>query len=180
MKIAVITGEPSGDLLAHAVISAVQTQVPEVELIGIGGENLARNGLNSRFSLQEFSLNGITEVLPHLPRLLFRIEQITRWLLAEKPDIVLTVDAPDLTLRIAQALRRRGFQGQLVHLVAPTVWAWKPERAGKIAGFLDHVLCLFPFEPPYFEAHSLPATFVGHPIVSRPDPIEVKLSLIHI
>lgn len=167
MKLAVITGEPSGDLLAHSVLDAVQAQVPDLTLLGIGGEHLARNGLQSRFPLSEFSVNGIVEVLPHLPRLLLRIEQITRWLLAEQPDMILTVDAPDLTLRIAQTLRQRGFQGKLVHLVAPTVWAWKPERAAKIAQFLDHVLCLFPFEPPYFEAHDLPATFVGHPILSR-------------
>ena len=78
MKIAVLTGEPSGDLLAHSVIEAVQAQVSDLELIGIGGERLAERGLRSRFPLSEFSLNGIAEVLPHLPRLLLRIEQITR------------------------------------------------------------------------------------------------------
>ncbi|MAW53119.1 MAG: lipid-A-disaccharide synthase [Geminicoccus sp.] len=174
MKIAVLTGEPSGDLLAHSVIEAVQAQVSDLELIGIGGERLAERGLRSRFPLSEFSLNGIAEVLPHLPRLLLRIEQITRWLLSEQPDVVLSVDAPDLTLRIAKALRHRGYRGKLVHLVAPTVWAWKPERAASIAEFLDHVLCLFPFEPPYFEAHGLGATFIGHPIVSRPPPTQPK------
>ena len=168
MKMAVLTGEPSGDMLAHAVVAAVQEQRPDLELLGIGGERLESIGLNSRFPLREFAVNGIAEVLPHLPRLLLRIEQITRWVLAENPEVVLTVDAPDLTLRIAKALRGRGYQGKLVHLVAPTVWAWKPERAAKIAQFLDHVLCLFPYEPPYFAAHGLPATFVGHPIVDRP------------
>ena len=170
MKVAVLTGEPSGDLLAHDVVSAMLDQVPDATLIGIGGERLASLGLSSRFPLSEFSVNGIAEVLPHLPRLLFRMEQITRWILQERPDVVLTVDAPDLTLRIAKMLRARGFAGKLVHLVAPTVWAWKPERAAKIATFLDHILCLFPFEPPYFEVHGLDATFVGHPIVSRPVP----------
>ncbi len=170
MKMAVLTGEPSGDLLAHAVVRAVQEQQPDLELLGIGGERLESIGLKSRFPLRAFAVNGIAEVLPHLPRLLLRIEQITRWVLAENPDVVLTVDAPDLTLRIAKALRARGYTGKLVHLVAPTVWAWKPERAAKIAAFLDHVLCLFPFEPRYFEAHDLPATFIGHPIVDRPRP----------
>ena len=174
MKVAILTGEPSGDLLAYETIEALKAQVPDLELLGIGGERLASLGLKSRFPLSEFSLNGIAEVLPHLPRLLFRVEQITRWLLTEQPDVVLTVDAPDLTLRIARMLRARGYQGKLVHLVAPTVWAWKPERAAKISAFLDHVLCLFPFEPPYFEEHGLAATFVGHPIVARPAPVLSK------
>jgi len=168
MKIAILTGEPSGDLLAHDVVKVMRDQYPKAALIGIGGERLETLGLRSRFPLSEFSVNGIVEVLPHLPRLLFRIEQITRWLLKEQPDLVLTVDAPDLTLRIAKMLRARGYGGKLVHLVAPTVWAWKPERAEKVSAFLDHILCLFPFEPPYFEAHGLAATFIGHPIVSRP------------
>ena len=168
MKIAILTGEPSGDLLAHDVVKVMRDQYPEAALIGIGGERLETLGLRSRFPLSEFSVNGIVEVLPHLPRLLFRIEQITRWLLKEQPDLVLTVDAPDLTLRIAKMLRARGYGGKLVHLVAPTVWAWKPERAEKVSAFLDHILCLFPFEPPYFETHGLAATFIGHPIVSRP------------
>lgn len=170
MKIAVLTGEPSGDLLAYDVVKAMLDHVPDAKLIGIGGERLAQLGLRTRFPLSEFSVNGIAEVLPHLPRLLFRMEQITRWMLKEQPDVVLTVDAPDLTLRIAKMLRARGFAGKLVHLVAPTVWAWKPERAAKISAFLDHLLCLFPFEPPYFEVHGLDATFIGHPIVSRPVP----------
>ncbi len=170
MKLAVLTGEPSGDLIAEAAVRALRERHPVLELLGVGGEGLARAGLESRFRLSEFAVNGVVEVLPHLPRLLLRIEQITRWLLREQPDMVLTVDAPDLTLRIARALRGRGYSGKLVHLVAPTVWAWKPERAGKMAAFLDEVLCLFPFEPPLFEAEGLSAHFVGHPILDRPVP----------
>ncbi|MGB1156005.1 MAG: lipid-A-disaccharide synthase [Alphaproteobacteria bacterium] len=170
MKLAVLTGEPSGDLLAGSVVRAVQEEVPDLRLIGVGGERLAASGLESRYPLKGFAVNGLVEVLPHLPRLLLRIEQLTRWLLVEQPDAVLTVDAPDLTLRIAKALRARGYGGPLIHLVAPTVWAWKPERAEAMAGFLDHVLCLFPFEPDYFTAHGLPASFVGHPILARSDP----------
>ena len=143
MKVAVLTGEPSGDLLAEAALAQLRTLRPDIELLGIGGEGLARVGLKSRFALSEFAVNGITEVLPHLPRLLFRIEQITRWILRENPAVVLTVDAPDLTLRIAKQLRARGYEGKLVHLVAPTVWAWKPDRAAKVAAFLDHLFCLF-------------------------------------
>ena len=167
MKVAVLTGEPSGDLLAEAALAQLRTLRPDIELLGIGGEGLARVGLKSRFALSEFAVNGITEVLPHLPRLLFRIEQITRWILRENPAVVLTVDAPDLTLRIAKQLRARGYEGKLVHLVAPTVWAWKPDRAAKVAAFLDHLFCLFPFEPPYFEAEGLSAQFVGHPLAEQ-------------
>ena len=170
MKLAVLTGEPSGDLIAEAGVRALRERHLDLELLGIGGEGLARAGMESRFPLREFAVNGVAEVLPHLPRLLLRIEQITRWLLRERPDMVLTVDSPDLTLRIARALRGRRYKGKLVHLVAPTVWAWKPERAGKMAAFLDEVLCLFPFEPPLFEAEGLSAHFVGHPILDRPVP----------
>ena len=104
MKLAVLTGEPSGDLIAEAAVRALRDRYPDLELLGVGGEGLARAGLESRFRLSEFAVNGVVEVLPHLPRLLLRIEQITRWLLREQPDMVLTVDAPDLTLRIARAL----------------------------------------------------------------------------
>ena len=122
MKVAVLTGEPSGDLLAYETIEALKAQVPDLALLGIGGERLASLGLKSRFPLSEFSLNGIAEVLPHLPRLLFRVEQITRWLLAEQPDVVLTVDAPDLTLRIAKMLRARGIKAS---------WCiWSPQPCG--------------------------------------------------
>ena len=168
MKLAVLTGEPSGDLIAEAAVRALRDRYPDLELLGVGGEGLARAGLESRFPLREFAVNGVVEVLPHLPRLLLRIEQITRWLLREQPDVVLTVDSPDLTLRIARALRGRGYKGKLVHLVAPTVWAWKPKRAAWMARFIDEVLCLFPFEPPLFEAEGLSARFVGHPILDRP------------
>ena len=94
MKLAVLTGEPSGDLIAEAGVRALRQRHPDLELLGIGGEGLARAGLESRFPLREFAVNGVVEVLPHLPRLLLRIEQITRWLLREQPDMVLTVDRP--------------------------------------------------------------------------------------
>lgn len=182
MKIAVLTGEPSGDVLAEAALTSLRARLPGLELFGIGGEGLARLGLNSRFPLREFAVNGIAEVLPHVPRLLLRIEQITRWILRENPPLVLSVDSPDLTLRIARQLRARGYRGKLVHLVAPTVWAWKPERAARIAGFLDHLFCLFPFEPPHFEAEGLSAQFVGHPLTlapaARPDKDPQSLLLL--
>ena len=174
MKLAVLTGEPSGDLLAEAAVKALRGRHPELELIGLGGEGLARAGLRSRYPLAGFAVNGLVEALPHVPRLLMRIEQLTRWLLREQPDVVLTVDAPDLTLRIARALRRRGYEGKLVHLVAPTVWAWRPERATAIADYLDQLLCLFPFDPALFEAHGLPSHFVGHPALDRPLPAAAR------
>ena len=124
---------------------------------------MAAAGLDSLFPMSELSLMGIAEILPHIPRLLKRIRQTAADIREVKPDIVITIDAPDFCFRVLKQLGDTDFP--LVHYVAPTVWAWKPGRAKKIAKFLDHILTLLPFEPPYFEAVGLPATYVGHSAV---------------
>ncbi len=162
-----VAGEPSGDALGAQLMAALKrrSQHP-VRFMGVGGERMAREGLDSLFPMEELSLMGAAEILPHIPRLLRRIQQTTRAICRERPDVVVTIDAPAFTFRVAKRVRRQdGGITTMVHYVAPQVWAWKKGRAREVAGYLDHLLALLPFEPPYFEVEGLPCTFVGHPVV---------------
>jgi len=161
-RIVIIAGEPSGDVLGARLIAALQRATGgAVQIEGIGGEQMSRAGLQSRFPLTELGHMGFVELLPHLPRLLRRIRETVAWLKAERPDLLVTIDAPAFNLRIARQLKGCGIP--LLHYVAPTVWAWKPWRAEKFARVFDHLLALLPFEPPYFTVHGLACTYVGHP-----------------
>jgi lipid-A-disaccharide synthase len=161
-----IAGETSGDVLGGRLMKAMkQLSGEEFRFIGIGGPNMTEQGLDSLFPMSELSLMGIAEILPHLPRLIRRINETKTDILKHQPDIVITIDAPDFCFRVLKKLGKTDFP--LVHYVAPTVWAWKPGRAKKIARFLDHLLTLLPFEPPYFEREGLPATYVGHSAVEE-------------
>lgn len=135
---------------------------------GVGGENMQAQGLSTIFPMEELSLLGFLEIVPHIPTLLKRIEQTANAIIALKPDIVVTIDAPAFNHRVAKRLKDKGCDDiPLVHYVAPSVWAYKPGRAEKIAKLYDHLLCLLPFEPPYFEVHGLKSTFIGHPITEH-------------
>lgn len=161
-----IAGEPSGDVLGARLMAALkQATGGQVRFAGIGGERMIAEGLDSLFPMEELTLMGLAELLPKLPRLIGRIGQTAAAILASTPDAVVTIDAPDFCFRVLKKVRRADAGIKLIHYVAPTVWAWRPGRARKIAAFLDHLLVLLPFEPPYFEAVGLPATFVGHSIV---------------
>src|SRR3546814_18819521 len=124
---------------------------------------MAAEGLKSLFPMEDLSIMGISEVLPKARHLLARIRQTARAARDLSPDVMVTIDAPGFSFRVGRRLSGSPFP--LVHYGAPTVWAWRPVLARKIAGFLDHLLVLLPFEPPYFEREGLPATFVGHPII---------------
>lgn len=166
--VTVIAGEPSGDLLGGRLIGALRGKVgARLRIDGIGGEAMTAAGLSSWFPMRDLSVMGLAEVLRHLPRLMSRLSQTVAAIEADPPDMLVTIDAPDFCFRVVQRLKRRGkvTGTRFVHLVAPTVWAWRPGRAAKIARFLDHLLVLLPFEPPYFERHGLGATFIGHPVV---------------
>ncbi|OYQ33491.1 lipid-A-disaccharide synthase [Niveispirillum lacus] len=161
-----VAGEPSGDVLGARLMAALkQAMGGQVRFAGIGGERMIAEGLVSLFPMEELTLFGLAELLPKLPHLIRRIGQTAGDILACRPDAVITVDAPDFCFRVLKKVRRADASIKLIHYVAPTVWAWRPGRARKIAQFLDHLLVLLPFEPPYFEAVGLPATFVGHSIV---------------
>lgn len=163
-KIFISAAEPSGDIIAAEVMA----QCPKnTQFIGIGGEEMAKHGLSSFFDMSELSIMGFTQVIPKAFSILKRINQTVDYIMTEKPDIILTVDAYSFHCRLAKKLRQRGYQGRIVQYVPPAVWAWKASRAQTMARYYDHVYCIFPFEPAYFEKYGLKSTFVGHPATYR-------------
>ncbi|MCB1367434.1 MAG: lipid-A-disaccharide synthase [Rhodobacteraceae bacterium] len=166
----VIAGEPSGDKLGAAMMAGLKKLAPGVRFSGIGGPLMVEQGLTSRFEMSELSVMGIAEVLPRLPKLMRMVRETADAVVALRPDALITIDAPDFTLRVAARARAAMPDLKTIHYVAPTVWAWRPERAAKMARHVDHVLALFPFEPPYMQAEGMTCDFVGHPVVADPLP----------
>lgn len=163
----IVAGEASGDLLGQGLIKALRARYPDATFAGIGGRHMQAAGLESLFPMEELSVMGLAEVLPRLWGITRRLRQTVDAVVRQKPAALITIDSPDFCFRVASRVKKKDPAIPCVHYVAPSVWAWRPERAKKIAGFLDHLLTLLPFEPPYFTQHDLPATFVGHPIVER-------------
>ncbi len=170
-KIYLIAGEASGDFLGAQLMKAlkVQSQKP-VRFFGVGGEKMSEEGLDSLFPYHELSMLGFLEVLPHALKIFARVDRTVEDILAKQPEVVVSIDVPGFNLRVAKKLRKLGFKGKLIHYVAPTVWAYKPQRAKLCAQLFDHMLVLLPFEPPYFESVGLPCTFVGHPVMTEIPP----------
>lgn len=167
-RLFLIAGEPSGDRLGGALLAGLRQLVGEgLEVQGIGGPAMAAEGLVSRFPMEELSVMGLAEVLPRIPRLLARINETAAAVTAMAPDALVTIDAPDFCLRVARRARARLPGLRVIHYVAPSVWAWRPGRAAKMAEVVDHVLALLPFEPPYMEAAGMTCDFVGHPVVAE-------------
>ncbi len=162
MKIALVAGEPSGDVLGGGLIQALSKRFPHARFEGVGGEHMQAAGLHSLYPLEALSVMGLVEVVRHLPRLL-RIRRALRkrWL-ADPPDLFIGVDAPDFNLGLATALRRQAIP--TAQYVSPTVWAWRPGRIKAIRRAVDRMLCIYPFEPAFFAAHAVEARFVGHPL----------------
>ena len=159
-----IAGEPSGDALGARLMAALKAKTGgRVRFAGIGGPAMIGQGMQSLFPMQELAVMGLAEVLPRILHLKRRIDETVATVKAARPDVLVTVDAPDFSLRVAKRLKGQGVA--LVHYVAPSVWAWRPGRARKVAAFLDHLMTLLPFEPPYFAREGLAATFVGHPVL---------------
>ncbi|MEP2784161.1 MAG: lipid-A-disaccharide synthase [Pseudoruegeria sp.] len=166
MKIFIIAGEPSGDKLGGALMKGLKQLVPGAHFDGVGGEMMQQQGLRSLFPMQELSIMGIVEILPKYRHLKRRIAETADAVLTGKPDVLITIDSPDFSLRVAKLVKAAS-DIRTVHYVAPTVWAWREGRAAKMAKVIDHVLALFPFEPPYMEAAGMECDFVGHPVVSE-------------
>ena len=167
MKVFLIAGEPSGDKLGAALMEGLCVEAPQVEFTGIGGPMMEARGLESLFPMQELSVMGIAEVLPRYRHLKRRIRQTADAVIAAQPDVLITIDSPDFCLRVARLVKAAS-DIRTVHYVAPTVWAWRPGRAAKMAKVIDHVLALFPFEPPYMQAVGMACDFVGHPVAAEP------------
>ncbi len=159
-----VAGEASGDLLGARLMQALKKKTNrQVRFAGVGGSRMRAEGIDLLFSKSELAHMGLFELLRHLPRLLRRMRQVVEAVKEQQPVALITIDSPDFNFRVAKKLKGEGIP--LIHYVAPTVWAWRPGRAKKIAQFLDHLLALLPFEPPYFAKHGLGCTFVGHPLV---------------
>ena len=167
MKIFIIAGEPSGDRLGGAVMAGLKRLREDVTFDGVGGPLMQAEGLVSRFPMDELSVMGLAEILPKYRQLKARIRETAEAVLETGPDVLLTIDSPDFCLRVARLVRAKS-EMRTVHYVAPTVWAWRPGRARKMAAHIDHVLALFPFEPPLMEAAGMTCDFVGHPVVAEP------------
>ncbi|MDB5490304.1 MAG: lpxB [Micavibrio sp.] len=168
MKVYLIAGEASGDVLGSLLMKSLRAESPGVIFHGIGGPLMEREGLHSLFQMNELSVMGLAEVLPKLKALLGRIRETIAHIGTIRPDIVITIDAPDFSFRVAKGLREQNSPAPLlIHYVAPTVWAWRPGRAKKVADIYDGILCMFPFEPVYFQKHKLPAAYVGHPVMEQ-------------
>lgn len=169
LKLYIIAGEPSGDRLGGAMMRALR-QMRDVDFRGVGGMEMTAAGLTSRFDMSELTVMGISEVLPKLPGLLRRIRETAEDVIATCPDALITIDSPDFTLRVAKRAKASVPDLKVIHYVAPSVWAWRPGRAAKMARHVDHVLALLPFEPPYMQAAGMTCDFVGHPVAAEPHP----------
>src|SRR5580658_41584 len=158
-----IAGEASGDVLGGRLMAALLARRPELRFAGIGGEQMARLGLASRFPMRELALMGLLEVLPKVTALRRRMRETVADITERRPAAVVTIDSPGFTLRVLRAIAPLGLPR--AHYVAPQVWAWRPGRVRNYGGLWDRLLCLLPFEPAFFARHNLPATFVGHPVL---------------
>ena len=164
LKIFVIAGEPSGDLLGARLMEAIKRQADRsIRFTGIGGPRMEAAGMTSLFPMADLAVMGFAEVLPRAVGILRRMSRTAQAIKTQKPDVLVTIDAPSFCFGVLRKLRKSPIRK--IHYVAPTVWAWRPRRARKIARLLDHLMVLLPFEPPYFEKEGLATTFVGHPIL---------------
>lgn len=176
LRIGIIAGEVSGDLLGGDLIAALrEAYASPIDLVGVGGEALERQGLKSLFDFSELSIMGISQVLKRLPSLLRRIRQTADALVAARPDVLVIIDSPDFTHRVARRVRKALPDLPVVNYVCPSVWAWKEERAPRMRGYVDRVLALLPFEPAAMQRLGGPATiYVGHRLVSDPQVQHVR------
>ena len=165
--IALVAGEASGDQLGAALIKSLRDRCPGARFVGIGGPKMQAAGLTAWWDSSELSVMGLFEVLSHLPRLLALRKQLCGRLLETRPDILIGIDAPDFNLGLERQVRSAGIT--TAHYVSPTVWAWRPKRARKIAASTEMVICLFPFEPECYRGHGVEARFTGHPMADAID-----------
>ncbi|QCI97729.1 lipid-A-disaccharide synthase [Agrobacterium larrymoorei] len=176
LKLAVVAGEVSGDMLGADLVRALKVLYGgRVELFGVGGEQLTAEGLTSLFDYSELSIMGFTQVLKKLPQLISRIKETANAIIAARPDALLIIDSPDFTHRVAKRVRKELPNLPVVNYVCPSVWAWKEYRAQAMLSYVDHVLALLPFEPEAMRRLGGPATtFVGHRLSVDPNVLAVR------
>ena len=177
--LAMVAGEASGDLLASLMIRGLRARWPHAKMVGIGGPRMAEQGFEAWWPHEKLAVRGYVEVLRHYREIVGIRSQLKARLLATPPQIFVGVDAPDFNLDLARDLRQAGIP--TAQFVCPSIWAWRPERVEKIRQSVDHVLCLFPFEPELLAQHGIAATYVGHPlaqaIAREPDRAAARLRL---
>jgi lipid-A-disaccharide synthase len=166
-KIYIIAGEASGDFLGYHLAKSIIKQKSNVVLRGIGGDQMNQADVDLFFHYDEIAVMGIVELIPHIWRIKRLIQKTIDDICVFKPDVLVTIDSPGFCNRVIAGVKAKTTI-PCVHYVAPSVWAWRPKRAFKLAKKIqiNHLLCLFPFEPPYFTVHGLPATMVGHPLIN--------------
>jgi lipid-A-disaccharide synthase len=176
LKLAVVAGEVSGDLLGGDLAAALKRRYDgPVELVGVGGEALEAQGLHSLFDYSELSIMGFIQVIKRLPKLLARIRQTADAIIAAKPDVLLIIDSPDFTHRVAKRVRKALPNLPVVNYVCPSVWAWKEYRAQQMLAYVDHVLAVLPFEPGAMQRLGGPATtYVGHRLTVDANLVEAR------
>ena len=171
MKIVIITGEESGDELGASLVDALkESSLGKFELYGIGGSLLLKRGIQNFHHINEISVMGIIEVIPKILKINRIIKNVTKSVLNLNPDIVITIDSPDFTLRIAKNIKSKNQNIKILHYVAPSVWGWRPKRVYTVKSVVDKLLTILPFEKKIFEEKKVPTTFVGHPITSKVKP----------
>lgn len=171
LKVFIIAGEPSGDKLGGNLMQGLSDLTKgQVEFYGVGGEMMQAAGLTSLFDMSDLTIMGLLEVIPSIPKIKARINQTVIAAKETNADVFITIDSPDFCLRVGKQVRLQPNPPYCIHYVAPSVWAWRPDRAAKMAKSVDHVLALLPFEPPYMEAAGMSCDFVGHPAAAEEIP----------
>jgi len=168
LHVFIVAGEESGDQLGFKLMRSLRAQCPDVRFSGVGGHAMQAEGLTSLFPLDDIAVMGFTAVIGRLPTIIDRVHRTVDAVVAAKPDILVIIDSPDFTHAVAKRVRRRLPDLPVVDYVSPSVWAWRPGRARRMRGYVDHVLALLPFEPAAHQRLGGPAcTYVGHPLIER-------------
>ncbi len=164
-KVAILAGEPSGDLIASQLMSDLNKRYKNIEYVGVGGPLMTKGGLKSFFDYSQLSLRGYFEVIKNLPKLLKLRSSVIKFLIIQKPDIFIGIDAPDFNFAIERRLKANKIP--TFHYISPSVWAWRKNRIHKMKEIMDHLFFIFPHEETIFNKIKLPNTYVGHPLASK-------------
>ena len=168
LHIMIAAGESSGDMLGAELMAALRNMHPAITISGLGGQAMEAQGLESLFPMAEIAVMGVSEILPRLPNLLRRINQMANYVISQQPDALVLIDSPEFAHRVAKKVKAELPDLPIITYVAPTVWAWRQGRAAKMKAYMDHVLAVLPFEPRVFESLNGPeCSYVGHSAIHR-------------